>query len=218
MTRIVEGQASKGSQAWLQKMVQYTPEALQPIGVPTLEWLSPVADDEWAEYRDETALAKLGFTGLAERLSEFWPARGPVWDGLAMAGETVLLVEAKSHIREFLTPPSAASAEQSVAKIDKAFRTVKKAIGADDRSDWSRTFYQYANRLAHLWWLREAGVDAKLLLVSFLNDEEVGGPHTSETWRAVYLAADHALGLPTKNELSRSVLHVYPDVSIWRDR
>lgn len=204
--------AEKGSQAALQRLVEQAPEVLQPPGLPPLEWLSPLRSAGWAEYRDAEALRRLELERHAPALAAFWPARGPVWDGLARTGQTVVLVEAKSHVREFLTSPSAARAPDSVEKIRRALDRTKRALGADDRSDWSRVFFQYANRLAHLWWLREQGVDAYCLFVSFLGDTEMGGPTEAETWTGAFLAADHALGLPARHPLQRYVIHIHPDL------
>ena len=162
--------------------------------------------------RDGAALRKLGLGEHARALTEFWPRRGPVWDGLALAGDAVVLVEAKAHVTEFLTSPSAATAPESVAQIACALRQVKADLGADDRSDWSRVFFQYANRLAFLWWLRARGIDAHCLFVSFLGDTEMGGPEHAETWEALFRAADHALGLSPRHPLRPYILHVHPDL------
>ena len=204
--------ASRGSQAALQRAVEQVPEILQPTGLAPLKWLSPLRQDNWAEYRDAAALRQLGLGAHAEALGAFWPRRGPVWDGLARAGDAVVLVEAKSHVREFLSPPSAAKAPASVAQIKVALEATKRALGADPCSDWSRVFFQYANRLAFLWWMRSQGIDAYCLFLSFLGDHGMNGPDHAETWRALYLAADHALGLPTRHALTPYVLHVHPDL------
>lgn len=202
----------RGSQKWLQRSVALKPEILQPAGLPPLTWLSPLAEDGYAEYLDAGFLERLELDHLAGPLAGFWPRSGPRWDGLARAGEMRVLVEAKAHIREFFSAPSAASAEASRDLILASLDACRTAVGADDRSDWSRCFYQYANRLAHLWWLREHGIDAHLLMVDFVNDVDVSGPASAETWSAAYAAAEYALGLPGTHSLTRYIHHVYPDV------
>lgn len=210
--RSLGGKAAKGSQAVLQYMVEHAPEDLQPPFLPKLDWVSPRAADGWAEYRDAAALRKLALSAHTEALAAFWPRRGPVWDGLARAGNAVVLVEAKAHVREFRTTPSAARDPASVARIRAALEATKAALGADERSDWSRVFFQYANRLAFLWWLRGRGVEAYLLFVSFLGDRDMGGPEREETWRALFVAADHALGLSSRHALSPYIVHLSPHV------
>ena len=212
MGRIVDAPATRGSRYWLLRCIEECPDLLQPPAVGPLDWVAPRLADEGAEYRDAAFLAKLGLDRLAGPLAAFWPQRGPVWDGLATAGDKVFLVEAKSHVAEFLTTPSAAKAPKSVGLIAQSLSDAKAALQADDRSDWSRTFFQYANRLAHLWWLRQNRVDAQLLFVSFLSDDDMKGPKRAETWSAVFNAADHALGLNTAHALSPYIYHVHPDV------
>lgn len=97
----------------------------------------------------------------------FWPARGPQWDALGVSGQTVVLVEAKAHIGELLSPASAAS-RGSLARIDAAMNTVRSALDVAGGAEWSQRFYQLANRIAHLHFLRARGVDARLLLVGFI--------------------------------------------------
>jgi len=58
-------------------------------------------------------------------LESFWPKGGPVWDGLARtSSDEFLLVEAKSHIPEAVSPPFHASAA-SLAKIRSSLDDVK---------------------------------------------------------------------------------------------
>ena len=124
----------------------------------------------------------------------------------------VILIEAKAHIREFCTPGTGASAT-SRAQIVAALGSVAKDIGATPKCSWAETFYQLANRLAFLWFLRGKGVDAYLVLVGFTGDTEMGGPETAEAWQAAYEVASYALGLPARHKLARFILHVNPAVS-----
>lgn len=179
-----------------------------------IEWRSPLRDDQYAEYRDAAFLRQLGLEYLANDLALFWPRGGPQWDALALTDRgQVLLVEAKAHIREFCSPPSQAGSA-SLSRITAALKDTGIALGAaaDHLDAWGRSFYQYTNRLAHLRWLRDKGVDAKLVLVGFVNDGEMPGRTTPEAWEAAYLVADHVLGLPARHGLSRHVLHIHPDV------
>jgi len=91
MVRKAEGLARKGSQKWLQKVVNETPGVLNAQiitqlnlpGAETITWLSPLAADEFAEYQDQTFLDRLQINLPNVSLQDFWPTRGPVWDGLA---------------------------------------------------------------------------------------------------------------------------------------
>ena len=210
--RVPQPEGRKGSLMWLQRAIASRPDLLQPAPLPRVRWLSPLADDDFAEYRDAAFLTRLGHGALAPALSAFWPRGGPQWDALGRAGDTVILVEAKAHIGEFLTGGTKAS-PASRARIDAALAEAKTALGAAPVSDWSQVFYQYANRLAHLWWLREQGVAAELVFVSFLGHTESRGPEHADSWRTAFAAADHALGLPARHKLSRHVHHLFPPVA-----
>ena len=209
--RIPQPSGTKGSLKWMQRAVAARPGLLQPEALPLLDWVSPLAADDFAEYRDGAFLARLGLSDLAPDLSRFWPRRGPQWDGLARFDGGVVLAEAKAHLGEFNSPPSAAGT-RSAAQIDRAFEQVQASLGIELRP-WRRRRYQYANRLAHLWWLRSLGVDAHLLFVSFLGDSEMPGSASRQDWHAAYELADRELGLPADHELTRTVHHCFVDVA-----
>jgi hypothetical protein len=178
-----------------------------------IEWVSPLREDGFAEYRDASFLRRLDLDHLAYSLGEFWPRRGPQWDALGQAAEKTILVEAKARLPEFVSPASQAS-KASLLKIEGAFARVKQDLGIDQGFDWTQEYYQYANRIAHLWWLRENGVDAHLMFVDFMHDADVGGPSDIQTWRQAYAGADARLGLPPRHALSPYMHHVYPDTRL----
>lgn len=209
---MLRGRAERGSQKWLQRFVAEAPAALQPRGLPPLDWISPLAADGYAEYMDGAFLDKLDLARLKPALAEFWPRSGPRWDGLAVFDDGVVLVEAKAHTDEFLTTSSKATDPASVAMIAAALSACRSALGADDRSDWVRCYYQYANRLAHLWWLRGQGVPAHLLFVHFVGDAERKGPDSPREWEVAERAAHYALGLKPGHPLARWVHVLHPDV------
>lgn len=209
--RVVQSKGTRGSLKWIQIAVEKSPNVLKPEGLPAIEWVSPLVGDGYAEYRDTAFLDILGLGHLSEALKAFWPSRGPQWDALGRTSNGPVLVEAKAHLREFFTSPSQAG-PASRKKIEDAFATVRADLEIRPRADWVELYYQYANRLSFLWWLREQGVDAKLVFVSFLSDAEMGGPDHAETWEAAFAAADYALGLPERNKLRPHIYHVMPDV------
>src|ERR1700739_3104616 len=110
MDRFPQDPAQRGSQRWLQIAVNQHPHVLdRPIQeamrrVTPITWRSPVVDDHFAEYRDAGFLRLLKLERLEDALADFWPERGPQWDGLACTGDgDVLLVEAKAHVPEMLS-------------------------------------------------------------------------------------------------------------------
>jgi len=218
MTRVAQPEGSRGSLRWIQRAVnERWPSLDEPISAATgsskIEWRSPLRADEFAEYRDGDFLDVVGLERLRPRLREFWPRGGPQWDALAvgMRGETIL-VEAKAHVGELCSPPTGAS-EASRKLISASLDDCAERLGArKSHAPWTSHFYQLANRLAHLQFLRDQGVPAYLVLVNFLNDHDMAGPSTVEAWNAAYQVAFHVLGLGKRHPMSHHVLHVYPDV------
>ena len=221
--------ALRGSQRWLQLVVNRCPDVIdeaiaQVIGLErgeTIEWLSPLESDCFAEYRDHAFLACLGISPQCRRLEDFWPKGGPVWDGLARtSGGRHLLIEAKGNIPELDTSPNGAS-DKSLQKIMKAFDETKDFLKVSSKADWSECFYQYANRLAHLYFLRECNkVDATLVFVYFVGDTTVTGrdPVTREGWQTAIEVAHHHLDLPAHTPWIReNVVDVFIDVDRLRD-
>jgi hypothetical protein len=178
-----------------------------------------MVDDDYAEYSDAEFIQLLDVDLPKVPLSSFWPNRGPVWDGLAKtSGGKVIIVEAKAHIPEMISPPSGAKSPSSLAKIRRALDDTREFLGARSAVDWSATFYQYANRLAHLYLLRELnGVDAYLLFVYFLNANDVDGPESVDEWRGAIRVLEGVLGLRSRHRYSDFVIHTFVDVERLRD-
>jgi len=90
MPRIQQGHGVKGSQKWIQKLVNEKPDLLNSLikiqlnlsDTDTITWLSPLAEDGYSEYQDQAFLDLLSITLPKISLSDFWPLKGPAWDGL----------------------------------------------------------------------------------------------------------------------------------------
>ena len=217
--------APRGSQRWLQLVVNRCPEVIdaairEALGLcqdEAIEWLSPLESDCFREYQDQAFLDRLGITPrqLSLPLKHFWPKRGPVWDGLAKTScGRLLLIEAKANIPEFDSNPTAASGE-SRRRIEAALQKTKDFLRVSSKTDWTRCFYQYANRLAHLYFLRELNrVDATLVFIYFVGDTTAGKePVSREGWEAaIELAANHLGIRPHSPWMSGNVAHVFIDV------
>lgn len=197
MSRHVKGRASKGSQHWLQTIINGQPTLLDAqVGLAPILWRSPLADDDYAEYSDQAFLERLGVAARRRSLLSFWPHGGPHWDALGVGptGEAVL-VEAKSHVNE-LYSDSMAVADASIAQIQLALRETARHLGVAGGFDWSKQFYQYANRLAHAYFLQELnGIPTNLVFVYFIGDIEVAGPGSRQEWLNAIDVVHGALGL-----------------------
>ncbi|MBA3446238.1 MAG: hypothetical protein H0T56_01275 [Pseudaminobacter sp.] len=221
--RIIQKQGSRGSLKWIQKAVNgrsflLDEKILEMIpGAASVVWRSPLATDGHAEYRDHSFLELLDLPHLKTSLDSFWPRRGPQWDALGLTDRrNVLLVEAKAHAGELCSPGSAAG-PASRAVIERSLEETAHSLGAAPRAPWSGVFYQLANRLAHLDFLRRNDVPAWLVLVNFIGDRERNGPATRAEWEAAYGVVFHVMGLKSNHRLSRFILHIYPDVALLAD-
>jgi hypothetical protein len=178
MSNKLSGIAERGSRKWVQHLVNESSEQLDraiagsltiPLKQP-IEWLSPLQVTGYAEYRDTAFLECLGLSQHAAALREFWPLSGPRWDALGRAGHAYFLVEAKANIPELISDCQA-TATHSQEMIAAAMLRTQRWLGARPRIDWLTGFYQYANRLAHLYFMREiAKEDAYMVFLYILND------------------------------------------------
>jgi hypothetical protein len=212
--------AKKGSQRWLQVAIDLAPALLDaPICVALgrihepIEWLSPLREQRFREFRDQDVITRCRVNLAHRPLRDFWPTGGPVWDGLARCGEDVILLEAKAHIPELVSPRTQAT-EPARGRIKKSMEDAQlslspKSIG---RVDWTGTFYQYANRIAHLQFLREHNrIRAHLVNVYFLNAADVGGPTDVREWQGAIQVVNSYLRLG-RTRMSKYTHDVFVDV------
>lgn len=204
MARKRQNPAVRGSQKWIRRVVNEKPELLNSqirrsftlsVG-EAITWLSPRAEDEYAEYQDQDFLDHLNLELPKVPLADFWPSGGPCWDALGKS-ETgkVFLVEAKAHISEMLSTGTGAR-NDSLQKIRVSLDKTKDFLNSRSERDWSSTFYQYTNRLAHLYLLRELnGLPAYLVYVYFLNDEDMNGPKSVDEWSGALSLLKSCLGI-----------------------
>lgn len=191
------GMALKGSKLRMQQvannkgLTEYFSHLLgenEPI-----RFLSPLASEDFKEYKlnqmKEFADITWGFG------KEVWPDNQPQWDGIATSadGNTLYLIEAKSHIKEMTTKCTAE--KDSYAKIEKIVETGSNLIPHWDKQDlpkWMNGYYQLANRLLFLAMLRQqmdklVFNEVKLVLLNFVNDTSMPNLLTEEyEWQNHY--------------------------------
>jgi hypothetical protein len=210
---------TRGSLKWIQLLVEnhstlVTDAIRAASGRPpewTIDWVSPRAHDEWAEYRDAGLVKALRMPSLAASLRAFWPDCGPRWDALGKAsGGGAVLVEAKAHFGEL--DSTCGAGDTSLPLITKSLAGTKEWLGVSDAADWHNGYYQYANRLAHLRFLQQLGVDASLVFVYFCGDVEMRGPTSAAEWQDQLKAVYDHLGL-TGDLSARRIVNVYVPVA-----
>ena len=220
MARFPQTQAKKGSQKWIQKLINDKPEILNSQIWSTLDfsekehiqWFSPLKNDDYAEYRDQAFLKLLDVKLKKLPLDEFWPKGGPQWDALGRsASGKLFLVEAKSHIQELISTLQAKD-KDSVKRILESLGEVKNYLESKTDFDWSKCFYQYTNRLAHLYLLRKNGLSAYLVFVYFINDLQIKGPTTVFEWKGAIKLLNSCLGIG-RHKLREYIINVFVDIN-----
>jgi hypothetical protein len=219
MGRIVQPKGNKGSLKWIQHVVNDHPDILNrtidvSIGIEQeqpIEWLSPKAKDDYAEYRDQAFLDLLGIKLSKRKLKDFWPNRGPQWDALGrIENKAYFLVEAKAHVSEIISS-SLAGSPASKALINKSLNETKDYLKLNPDFELTKVFYQYSNRLAHLYLLRKLNnIPAYLVFVYFINDYT----HIStrrEEWNGALQLMHNLIGI-NRHKFSKFIIDVFIDV------
>jgi hypothetical protein len=220
--RVPFNAVARGSQKWIQLAVndhaafmdRAIREALGLNESETITWLSPLREDAYAEYRDNSFLERLNLRLPTRSLKDFWPRRGPQWDALGRTdSNSVLLVEAKANLPELVSSASQASAD-SMSLIQKSLREVQEFLGVEANIDWTGKLYQFANRIAHLYLLRELNqIPAYLVFIYFTGDKKVGGPGSVSEWKAALSVVKGVLGIGDRHRLSKYMAEIYIDVA-----
>ena len=219
--RAVETKEARGSLKWIRVAVNENRELfnsyiLSACSIPKddeIVWVSPLQDDDYAEYRDQDFLDRLGIDLPNKKLRDFWPNLGPQWDALARTRcGRIILLEAKANVPEVVSPATGAS-PSSRELIERSLSETKAFLGVDQDIPWAGRLYQFTNRLAHLYLLRELnGIDAYLVFTYFMGDDDVNGPKTVNEWKAALTVAKKVLGISERNPMSKFVSDVFVDV------
>lgn len=222
------GRATKGSRFHLQNLINKNQNLLNKLildASPTLgdtisgtiKWVSPLEKEDYLEYQDKEFLEVIGNPQLEKDLLSFWPEGGPVWDALAIFPTNeedkngVILLEAKSYIGELAACCKAKN--QSRDKITKTFERIKDTLGVPANAPWMEEYYQYANRLAHLYFLRIVQkIPSWLVFLYFIGDLEQGGPTRKEEWYTAIDDIKETLSLQHHHGLSDYIINVFPNL------
>lgn len=188
---------------------------------PTLEWVVPLEKPKspdakpFAEPRDAAMLAELELSSLEEELANFWPARGAVWDALAIChfpdGSTgALLAEGKNYPDEMYSAGTGAGKSGTSAafasrhQIERAIAWVQGRLQMPlDVARWldplnpeqpSSSLFQTANRIAYAVWFQSQGVQAWVCHLLYLNDQ-MHHPTSRSAWEQGLARAERELGI-----------------------
>ncbi len=220
MTRVKQKSDGKGSLNDIQILINEKVELinntiksnLNEFEINEIIWISPQKEDNYAEYRDDCFLRKVGLDPDEIQLDKFWPRKGPQWDALAKTDDgKILLVEAKANISELRS--SSKAGEKSKSLIQKSLDETKDSLGVNNDVDWLKQYYQYTNRLSHLYFLREKCKKQVFLInVYFIGDCSVKGPKTKQKWIDALEKLKIKLGLESKHKLSKYIADIFINV------
>lgn len=94
--------------------------------------------------------------------------------------------------------------------IERAIQEVRAYLNVSSVVDWTQAFYQYINRICHLYYLIERnGIPAYLINIYFVGDKNVGGPETADEWRGAITVMKAYLGLNKRHKLSKWMLDMF---------
>ena len=121
---------------------------------------------------------------------------------------TPVVFGSKGHIPEAATPASKASSA-SLQLIEQSLGEARQFYAPRATATWSNLFYQYANRLAHRYFLRKLNdVPSTLVFLYFVNADDMLGPMSAEEWNGAVRLIHAVLGLPRGPETLRGVRRV----------
>ena len=182
---------------------------------PDLEWPGKGWPD--AELKGLEFLYDRG--ELKARWESFWPTGRGIhnWDSVGWIGagpdRELLLVEAKAHTAEMESACGAGPV--SIQKIKEAFERVKKGLDVNSGGDWTKGYYQAANRIATLYFLEQEGIRTQLLFVYFCGDRfpRKECPVSEQEWKPAIEAQQRYLGLESQHGLSGRIHRLFLPVS-----
>lgn len=171
------------------------------------------------EFEGLNFLDEKEYSRIEQKWKSFWPTTGRQqnWDAVGKAKDSEsdcwVLVEAKAHISECKSN-SKASEKGGRNQIIKAMESVIQSNFKTNNTDpekWLNKYYQYANRLASLHFLIENDINANLLFIYFIGDNNSNEkcPKSAEEWKVIVDDIHKHLGIDEKSSFMRRVKHLY---------
>jgi len=200
------------------------------IGDAPLEWLDFDYTGTLAKNYCDAEIKGLNFLrdnhAARTAWASWWPQSGNVQNWDAVGRRTVdgkeewLLVEAKGNLQELKQSCGAKPASEGGGRdvIIENLQETQKSLDLPGDRDWTTPYYQFANRLALLYFLVEIHhVPARLLFVYFTGDDpenesQRNCPKSEEGWRPELDAMKQELGLTGESPLEKRVHQVFVPV------
>ena len=193
-----------------------------------IQWLDFGFSKENAPLRDDKEFLGVEFikdSQVQEKWKSFWATTGNSqnWDAVGKihfdTHDEWLLVEAKSYTGE-LKSNCGATKPTSKQKIFSALEKTSQAFcnRTEPVKNWLENYYQYANRLAVLYFLMKEcvpQVNARLLFIYFYgeNRENLECPQNEQEWLPAIQAMNDWLGMDKSCELAKRVHSLFLPVN-----
>lgn len=209
-----KGRGKKGSKFWVQTIINSDMkiELERQIGIGKINWISPLAKDNYAEYKlNQDYIVEL--IGIPKSSYKFWPTNQPQWDAIGMTENTIVLVEAKAHTRELNSSLSATKEESKMLICETMKKVFDEYYIKGDFGKWEKNYYQLGNRLTFLNIMNELvkteGRQVKLVLLNIVNDP-THIPTSEGEWENSY--SDIFIDMTGLSSVPKNVIMVNFDV------
>lgn len=154
---------------------------------------------------------------LKESWNDYWPSSNNAqnWDAICYIDNKWILVEAKANKKEIYSSSTASPNSQKF--ISERFKEIKKKYSIPDNSDWLKDYYQKANRILFLEYLKNNGIEAKLLFIYFVNgfmkNGKQFGVKSEPDWKLIINKQDKYLGIDKCTELKHDIINLIIDAN-----
>jgi hypothetical protein len=101
--------------------------------------------------------------------------------------------------------------------IDASLLKARRFYAPKATAVWSNLFYQYGNRLAYQYFLREINEQSSVLVfLYFVNADDMLGPMSEEEWHGAVRLIRAVLGVPADLR-SHGIFDAFLDVRLLQD-
>ncbi len=179
-----------------------------------IEWLDFPYNKKTDTYDGEyIGVDFLEIPGIEKKWEKCWPSKKNAmnWDAIAKINDEWLLFEAKAHAGELKS--NSRASKESQKKIKESFDNLASNRGIKITNDWLKQYYQKANRLLFLHFLRSQGIKAKLVFIYFINgyEKDTKSIKSKNEWKSILKKQDDYLNISTNKWIKDNVYNIFID-------
>ena len=156
------------------------------------------------------------YKSLKDSWRNYWPSSNNAqnWDAICKIDNEWILIEAKAH-KDEMNSNSKASKKSRIF-ISERFDEIKAKYGITSQNDWNKNYYQKANRILFLEYLKDNNIRAKLLFVYFVNGYRKGGEQLGVTsiaqWTDLIKKQDEYLGISNNKLIKDNIVDLIVNI------